>query len=269
MNSARAVKPESVDGVHTPLRHFLLYYGSAGGKSRISKIRRGTDGRELTEQHRYARTSVYVPRNQRSRSPESVFKFGELSACCVAPPRGMDVEPVVQGHVRIAALQIDEFQEPVCHLVERQPSFGIEIETELAAAVPGCPGCSASVRRTLQADARRPTTPLTRRPGMRLRTWRSTDGFRGGGSSRRVPGSERAPRPAGPITPLCCRRVALVGPPWFVGSRPQLSPLPRTRRPKDITLAAFPAAVARVSSSRHRMPRECHVESVTYRGFAE
>ena len=47
-------------------------------KSRISKIRRGADGRELTEQRRYAPTSVHVRRNQCSPSPESVFTFSEI-----------------------------------------------------------------------------------------------------------------------------------------------------------------------------------------------
>ena len=41
--------------------------------SRISKTRCDTDGRKLTEQRRYAPTSVHVRRNQCSRSPESVF----------------------------------------------------------------------------------------------------------------------------------------------------------------------------------------------------
>lgn len=47
-------------------------------KSRISKIRRGADGRELTDQRRYAPTSVHVRRNRCSRSPGSVFTFSEI-----------------------------------------------------------------------------------------------------------------------------------------------------------------------------------------------
>ena len=47
-------------------------------ESRISRIRYDTEGRELTEHRRYAPTSVHVRRNQRSRSPRSVFNFSEI-----------------------------------------------------------------------------------------------------------------------------------------------------------------------------------------------
>ena len=40
--------------------------------------RSDTDGRELTDERRCAPTSVHVPRNRCSRSPESVFTFSEI-----------------------------------------------------------------------------------------------------------------------------------------------------------------------------------------------
>jgi len=46
--------------------------------SRISKIRGDTNARELTEQRRYAPTSIPLRRNPGSRSPESLFHFTEI-----------------------------------------------------------------------------------------------------------------------------------------------------------------------------------------------
>ena len=45
---------------------------------RISSTRCETDGRKLTEQRRYAPTSVHVRRNPCSRSPDLVFTFTGL-----------------------------------------------------------------------------------------------------------------------------------------------------------------------------------------------
>ena len=47
--------------------------------SRISTRRCNPDGRQLTDQRRYAPMSVHLRRNLRSRSPESVFTFAEIA----------------------------------------------------------------------------------------------------------------------------------------------------------------------------------------------
>ena len=51
---------------------------------RISSTRCETDGRKLTEQRRYAPTSVHVRRNPCSRSPDLVFTFTGLRTALVA-----------------------------------------------------------------------------------------------------------------------------------------------------------------------------------------
>ena len=53
--------------------------------SRISTRRCNTDGRQLTDERRYAPMSVHLRRNLRSRSPGSVFTFAEIAS----PSRGM------------------------------------------------------------------------------------------------------------------------------------------------------------------------------------
>ena len=47
--------------------------------SRISTRRCNPDGRQLTDERRYAPMSVHLRRNLRSRSPESVFTFAEIA----------------------------------------------------------------------------------------------------------------------------------------------------------------------------------------------
>ena len=58
--------------------------------SRISKTRDDRDGRRLTDNRRFAPTSVHLRRNPRSRSAESVFNFsgirkGPCPACGCSP----------------------------------------------------------------------------------------------------------------------------------------------------------------------------------------
>jgi hypothetical protein len=55
--------------------------------SRISTRRYDTDGRQLTDERRYAPMSVHLRRNLRSRSPESVFTFAEIASLDAVPRR--------------------------------------------------------------------------------------------------------------------------------------------------------------------------------------
>ena len=61
--------------------------------SRISTRRCNPDGRQLTDQRRYAPMSVHLRRNLRSRSPESVFTFAEI-----ATTTGQGQEPPPASH---------------------------------------------------------------------------------------------------------------------------------------------------------------------------
>ena len=64
---------------------------------RISSTRCETDGRKLTEQRRYAPTSVHVRRNPCSRSPDLVFTFTGLRSADLRPGIGPNRGPSARG----------------------------------------------------------------------------------------------------------------------------------------------------------------------------
>ncbi len=70
----------------TTAEGYRYMHGTAG---KISKTRRHRDGRRLTDNRRFAPTSVHLRRNPRSRSAESVFNFTGIRSgvSCVATPR--------------------------------------------------------------------------------------------------------------------------------------------------------------------------------------